>query len=212
MLFNASVLFSLSILEAAFQRLMAMGRKACGGVQLLSFACCRMCVRSHQSCLFVFAACKVALCSDLLAIVNRWMIENNGFPISKINDEGPIQFFLFAVTIVVVAVPEGLPLAVTISLAYSMKKMMKDNNFVRVLAACETMGGATAICSDKTGTLTENRMTVVAGWFQNTKYPQSVPAGVDLHSHVKQELELNYALNSKVSWALARHCGQHWLA
>ena len=52
-------------------------------------------------------------------------------------------------TIVVVAVPEGLPLAVTISLAYSMKKVMKDNNFVRVLAACETMGGATAICSDK---------------------------------------------------------------
>ncbi len=62
-----------------------------------------------------------------------------------------MQFFLYAVTIVVVAVPEGLPLAVTISLAYSMKKMMKDNNFVRVLAACETMGGATAICSDKTG-------------------------------------------------------------
>ena len=52
-----------------------------------------------------------------------------------------MQFFLFAVTIVVVAVPEGLPLAVTISLAYSMRKMMKDNNFVRVLAACETMGG-----------------------------------------------------------------------
>ena len=70
---------------------------------------------------------------------------------------GPLQFFIFAVTIVVVAVPEGLPLAVTISLAYSMKKMMRDNNFVRVLAACETMGGATAICSDKTGTLTENR-------------------------------------------------------
>lgn len=51
--------------------------------------------------------------------------------IKKLNEDGPIQFFLFAVTIVVVAVPEGLPLAVTISLAYSMKKMMKDNNFVR---------------------------------------------------------------------------------
>jgi hypothetical protein len=63
--------------------------------------------------------------------------------------DGPLAFFIFGVTIVVVAVPEGLPLAVTISLAYSMKKMMKDNNFVRVLAACETMGGATAICSDK---------------------------------------------------------------
>ena len=84
------------------------------------------------------------------------MIQNRGFPLELIVS-GPLKFFIFAVTIVVVAVPEGLPLAVTISLAYSMKKMMKDNNFVRVLAACETMGGATAICSDKTGTLTENR-------------------------------------------------------
>jgi P-type E1-E2 ATPase len=71
-----------------------------------------------------------------------------------------VDFFIIAVTIVVVAVPEGLPLAVTISLAYSMKKMMNDNNLVRHLDACETMGGATNICSDKTGTLTENRMTV----------------------------------------------------
>lgn len=76
------------------------------------------------------------------------MVDNKGFPASKIV-EGPLNYFIFAVTIVVVAVPEGLPLAVTISLAYSLKKMMKDNNFVRVLAACETMGGATAICSDK---------------------------------------------------------------
>ena len=59
------------------------------------------------------------------------MIENKGFPTSEIAS-GPLQFFIFSVTIVVVAVPEGLPLAVTISLAYSMKKMMKDNNFVRV--------------------------------------------------------------------------------
>lgn len=51
-------------------------------------------------------------------------MENNGFPISEINNNGPIQFFLYAITIIVVAVPEGLPLAVTISLAYSMKKMM----------------------------------------------------------------------------------------
>jgi len=60
----------------------------------------------------------------------------------------------------VVAVPEGLPLAVTISLAYSTMKMLADNNLIRVLAACETMGNATTICSDKTGTLTQNRMTV----------------------------------------------------
>eukprot|EP00727_Mastigamoeba_balamuthi_P001904 m51a1_g11710 hypothetical protein (1022) ;mRNA; f:62535-66059 len=70
-----------------------------------------------------------------------------------------VQYFITAITILVVAVPEGLPLAVTVALAYSMQKMMKDNNLVRHLTACETMGGATNICSDKTGTLTENRMT-----------------------------------------------------
>ncbi|EPY32582.1 Ca2+-transporting ATPase [Angomonas deanei] len=68
-----------------------------------------------------------------------------------------------AVTIVVVAVPEGLPLSVTIALAYSMKQMFKENNLVRHLAACETMGGATTICTDKTGTITQNKMTVTDG-------------------------------------------------
>ena len=63
-----------------------------------------------------------------------------------------LEFFIIGVTVLVVAVPEGLPLAVTISLAYSVRKMMKDNNLVRHLDACETMGNATAICSDKTGT------------------------------------------------------------
>ncbi|XP_020031701.1 plasma membrane calcium-transporting ATPase 4 isoform X1 [Castor canadensis] len=83
-----------------------------------------------------------------------------------------VKFFIIGVTVLVVAVPEGLPLAVTISLAYSVKKMMKDNNLVRHLDACETMGNATAICSDKTGTLTMNRMTVVQAYFGDTHYRQ----------------------------------------
>jgi len=75
-----------------------------------------------------------------------------------------VRFFIVGVTIVVVAVPEGLPLAVTISLAFSMRAMIKDNNLVRQLQACETMGSATVIASDKTGTLTENRMSLVQAW------------------------------------------------
>lgn len=74
-----------------------------------------------------------------------------------------LQIFIVAVTIVVVAVPEGLPLAVTLALAFATTRMMKDNNLVRVLRACETMGNATTVCSDKTGTLTQNKMSVVAG-------------------------------------------------
>nr|XP_029538672.1 plasma membrane calcium-transporting ATPase 2-like isoform X5 [Oncorhynchus nerka] len=81
-----------------------------------------------------------------------------------------VKFFIIGVTVLVVAVPEGLPLAVTISLAYSVKKMMKDNNLVRHLDACETMGNATTICSDKTGTLTMNRMTVVQAYLGDTHY------------------------------------------
>jgi Ca2+-transporting ATPase len=75
-----------------------------------------------------------------------------------------VNFFAIAVTIVVVAVPEGLPLAVTLTLAFAMKKMMADKALVRHLSACETMGSATTICTDKTGTLTSNEMTVVKAW------------------------------------------------
>lgn len=71
-----------------------------------------------------------------------------------------IGIFLLCITIIVVAIPEGLPLAVTLSLAFSIKKMMNDNNLVRKMYACETMGGANYICSDKTGTLTKNEMNI----------------------------------------------------
>jgi Ca2+-transporting ATPase len=83
--------------------------------------------------------------------------------------DGAVKIFTVAVTIVVVAVPEGLPLAVTLTLAYSMRKMMADKALVRRLSACETMGSATTICSDKTGTLTLNLMTVVEAFICGNK-------------------------------------------
>ena len=70
-----------------------------------------------------------------------------------------LGYIIVGVAIIVVAVPEGLPLAVMISLAYSVQKMLKDQNFVKRLSSCEIMGGANNICSDKTGTLTKNQMT-----------------------------------------------------
>ncbi|ORY62640.1 uncharacterized protein BCR38DRAFT_244415 [Pseudomassariella vexata] len=74
-----------------------------------------------------------------------------------------LNIFIVVVTIIVVAVPEGLPLAVTLALAFATNRMLRDNNLVRHLKACEVMGNATTICSDKTGTLTQNKMQVVAG-------------------------------------------------
>lgn len=71
-----------------------------------------------------------------------------------------MQTLMIAVTLIVVAVPEGLPMAVTLSLAYSMRRMLKTNNLVRKMHACETMGATTVICTDKTGTLTQNQMQV----------------------------------------------------
>ncbi|KAK9356401.1 hypothetical protein V1505DRAFT_369855 [Lipomyces doorenjongii] len=74
-----------------------------------------------------------------------------------------MQYLITSVTLIAVAVPEGLPLAVTLALAFATKRMLKDNNLVRVLKSCETMGNSTTICSDKTGTLTQNKMTVIEG-------------------------------------------------
>lgn len=74
-----------------------------------------------------------------------------------------LNILIVSITVVVVAVPEGLPLAVTLALAFATTRMLKDHNLVRVLRSCETMGNATTICSDKTGTLTQNKMSVVSG-------------------------------------------------
>ncbi len=85
-----------------------------------------------------------------------------------------LKYFMIAVTIIVVAVPEGLAMSVTLSLAYSMRRMAASNNLVRRMHACETIGAATVICSDKTGTLTQNEMRV-----HETHFP--VPGGAPLH-------------------------------
>ncbi|XP_015794522.1 plasma membrane calcium-transporting ATPase 2 isoform X2 [Tetranychus urticae] len=106
-----------------------------------------------------------------------------------------VKFVIIGVTVLVVAVPEGLPLAVTLALAYSVKKMMLDNNLVRHLDACETMGNATAICSDKTGTLTTNRMTVVQCYICGERYT-SVPNYAQLPEEVARTSVDAISINS----------------
>uniref|UniRef100_A0A4W6CIH0 Calcium-transporting ATPase n=1 Tax=Lates calcarifer TaxID=8187 RepID=A0A4W6CIH0_LATCA len=126
-----------------------------------------------------------------------------------------VKFFIIGVTVLVVAVPEGLPLAVTISLAYSVKKMMKDNNLVRHLDACETMGNATAICSDKTGTLTMNRMTVVQAYIGDTHYktvPEPDAIKPETLEMMVNSISINSAYTTKIlppekEGGLPRHVG-----
>ncbi|XP_074094819.1 plasma membrane calcium-transporting ATPase 3 isoform X3 [Cotesia typhae] len=131
--------------------------------------------------------------------VKKFYIQKAQWESSYINNL--IKHLIIGVTVLVVAVPEGLPLAVTLSLAYSVKKMMKDNNLVRHLDACETMGNATAICSDKTGTLTTNRMTVVQSYICE-KLSKTIPPFSDIPSHVGnlivQSISLNSAYTSRI--------------
>ena len=93
-----------------------------------------------------------------------------------------LETIMIAVTLIVVAVPEGLPMAVTLSLAYSMRRMLKTNNLVRKMHACETMGAATVICTDKTGTLTQNQMRVAE---------TTLPQGDDLLAMVAEGIAVN---------------------
>uniref|UniRef100_A0A915Q633 Calcium-transporting ATPase n=1 Tax=Setaria digitata TaxID=48799 RepID=A0A915Q633_9BILA len=122
-----------------------------------------------------YAGSFVAGCTVLILVtrfcISRYMIEEKAFSVADFQHF--INFLIIGVTVLVVAVPEGLPLAVTLSLAYSVKKMMLDNNLVRHLDACETMGNATSICSDKTGTLTTNRMTVVQSYINEVHYKET---------------------------------------
>lgn len=116
-----------------------------------------------------------------------------------------MSILITSITIIVVAVPEGLPLAVTLSLAFATTRMTKDGNLVRVLSACETMGSATAVCSDKTGTLTENRMTVVKGYLGTGEFDEiSEDSEITLKNlmegeiseDIKQDVLANIVLNS----------------
>ena len=93
-----------------------------------------------------------------------------------------LQTLMIAVTLVVVAVPEGLPMAVTLSLAYSMRRMLKTNNLVRKMHACETMGATTVICTDKTGTLTQNQMQVAHTNFYGNPPVELLAEGMAVNS------------------------------
>ncbi|CAL5400730.1 unnamed protein product [Camellia sinensis] len=105
-----------------------------------------------------------------------------------------VQIIAAAVTIVVVAIPEGLPLAVTLTLAYSMKQMMADHAMVRKLSACETMGSVTTICTDKTGTLTLNQMKVTEFWLG--KEAMNDTRSSDIAQDVLELLKQGVALNT----------------
>lgn len=93
-----------------------------------------------------------------------------------------LQSLMIAITLIVVAVPEGLPMAVTLSLAYSMRRMLQTSNLVRKMHACETMGAATVICTDKTGTLTCNQMSVNEFYPQAAKNDSCVANGIAVNS------------------------------
>ena len=99
-----------------------------------------------------------------------------------------LQSIMIAVTLVVVAAPEGLPMAVTLSLAYSMRKMLKTNNLVRKLHACETMGATTVICTDKTGTLTQNQMQVYKADFYGDASDEIIYESMAVNSTAQLDL------------------------
>lgn len=119
-----------------------------------------------------------------------------------------VDILIVAVTIVVVAVPEGLPLAVTLALAFATTRMAQNGNLVRVLRSCEIMGGATAICSDKTGTLTENKMRIVRGYINKTLsfddsfhagMTESISKSVDMVTQIPSRLKVYICSNITIN-------------
>ena len=111
-----------------------------------------------------------------------------------------LRYFMMAVTLIVMAVPEGLPMAVTLALALNMRRMLKSNNLVRKLQASETMGAVTVICTDKTGTLTENRMTVAA----SSNLPQTGEAHDDLYKAIALNTTATHDVGNPTEQALLR--------
>ena len=103
-----------------------------------------------------------------IALLTKVLLSSSGMPVMDLISH-ILNIFMVAVTLIVVSVPEGLPMSVTLSLALSMNRMLKTNNLVRKMHACETMGATTVICTDKTGTLTQNQMQVYQTNFYNLK-------------------------------------------
>ncbi|CAJ0602106.1 unnamed protein product [Cylicocyclus nassatus] len=143
----------------------------------------------------------------LVVLVTRFCVEHyvrDGIPFSIADIQMFVKFFIIAVTILVISIPEGLPLAIALALTYSVRKMMFDNNLVRHLDACETMGNATSICSDKTGTLTTNRMTVVDSYINGNLYEgqNNQPSGASLPGDtahlIAEAISVNSAYNSMI--------------
>ena len=111
-----------------------------------------------------------------------------------------LHYFMMAVTLIVMAVPEGLPMTITLALALNMRRMLKSNNLVRKLQASETMGAVTVICTDKTGTLTENRMKVAA----SSNLPQKGEAHDDLYKAIALNTTATHDVGNPTEQALLR--------
>ena len=130
-----------------------------------------------------------AYCIAILVIVGRIAMYFLNSPFDWIEFSAYLlQTVMVAVALVAVAVPEGLPMAVTLSLAYSMRRMLKTNNLVRKMHACETMGATTVICTDKTGTLTQNQMQVAHADFFGNPPAKVIAEGIALNSTAQLDL------------------------